>query len=284
MQKERTHRQGVSFSNRRTERQSNQADQAPGSNPPGGKSSWRARCGASGARGRSSVKRLEAKSSETVTQPATQVSPKSRPTKTKEQPVFADQYRAGNVKGLELFSVKTEKRDTFSETETEIVKPYYAYVRVNGKRLKMEVDTGAAVSVISEKLYKRRFKKSTLVSTNCVLKTYSEQSLRLKGKISVTVSCNEKKYTLSLLVVQGNGPALLGRDWIKMLKLDWSTVNRVKTESTDELCDRYSEVFNPSLGKVKGVKAKLHVVPDAIPKFCKPRPVPYALREAVDVQ
>ncbi len=138
--------------------------------------------------------------------------------------------------------------------------------------------------MISEKLYKRRFRKEKLMPTNCVLRTYSKQSLRLKGSISVRLKCNGNTCTLKLLVVKGNGPVLLGRDWIKRLKLDWSFVSRVATESFEGLYDRYPEVFQPSLGKVTGIKAKLHVVPGAIPKFCKPCAVPYALREAVEAQ
>ena len=148
----------------------------------------------------------------------------------------------------------------------------------------MEVDTGAAVSVISEQLYKRRFKRAKLMPTNCVLRTYSKHSLSVRGSISVKVKCNGNICTLNLLVVKGNGPALLGRDWIKKLNLDWSSVNRVAPESFEELCNRYPEVFQPTLGKVTGIKAELHVVTGAIPKFCKPRSVPYALRDAVEAQ
>lgn len=43
-------------------------------------------------------------------------------------------------------------------------------------------------------------------------------------------------------------------------------------------------MFQPSLGKVTGIEAKLNVVPGAIPKFSKPHSVPYALREAVEFQ
>lgn len=164
----------------------------------------------------------------------------------------------------------------------DIVKPYYVYVSVNGTRVKMEVDTGAAVSVISENLYKRRFKSVKLSPANCVLKTYSQESLQLFGKFTAKVKCKEHTEKLELLVVKGNGPALMGRDWISQLKLDWSRVNRVAPETVDDVCARHASVFKPELGKLKGIEAKLHIAPGAVPKFCKPRNVPYALREAVE--
>lgn len=52
----------------------------------------------------------------------------------------------------------------------------------------------------------------------------------------------------------------------------------------EELCDRYPEVFQPNLGKVTGIKAKLHIVPGAIHKFCKTHSVPFSGREAVAAQ
>lgn len=176
--------------------------------------------------------------------------------------------------GVDLFAMDSSKGD--------IVKPYNVYVSVNGAKVKMEVDTGAAVSVISEGLYQRRFKSVKLSPANCVLKTYSQESLQLMGKFTAKVKCKEVTKKLELLVVKGKGPALMGRDWISQLKLDWSRVNRVAPETVDDVCARHASVFKPGLGKLKGIEAKLQVTENAVPKFCKPRNVPYALREAVE--
>lgn len=176
--------------------------------------------------------------------------------------------------GVDLFAVDSSKGD--------IVKPYHVYVSVNGARVKMEVDTGAAVSVISDSLYQCRFESVTLSPANCVLKTYSQESLQLIGKFTARVKCKEVTKKLELLIVKGKGPALMGRDWISQLKLDWSRVNRVAPETVDAVCARHASVSKPGLEKLKGIEAKLQVTENAVPKFCKPRNVPYALREAVE--
>ncbi len=48
------------------------------------------------------------------------------------------------------------------------------------------------------------------------------------------------------------------------------------------ILDKYSEVFSDELGTFRPFTTKLSIQPGARPKFCKARPVPYALRGAVE--
>ncbi len=51
---------------------------------------------------------------------------------------------------------------------------------------------------------------------------------------------------LPLLVVKGKGPNLLGRDWLRTLKLDWSCIHRLKGEEhLLGLLNKYTDVFAP---------------------------------------
>ena len=78
----------------------------------------------------------------------------------------------------------------------------------------------------------------------------------------------------------------LGRDWMKHIKLDWKsiaeTVNNVTSLCYQPLFDKYVDVFKDELGTLKLMKDQLQVQSQAIPKFCKPHPVPFTLREALE--
>ena len=88
----------------------------------------------------------------------------------------------------------------------------------------MEIDTGAAVSIISEATQKRVFPKARLRKSSVALQTYSSEPLTVLGQMKVKVSYQGYKGTHSLLVVQGNGSNLLGRDWLRLIHIDWASI------------------------------------------------------------
>ena len=92
---------------------------------------------------------------------------------------------------------------------------------------------------------------------------------------------------LGLVVVGGDGPSLLGRDWLGRLRLDWREIRMLKTtldtpNTLEAVLAKHSSLFSDELGTIRGVTAKLDVSPDAKPRFHHPRPIPYALRSRVD--
>ena len=48
------------------------------------------------------------------------------------------------------------------------------------------------------------------------------------------------------------------------------------------LLDELKAIFDSELGLLKGEKAKIYLHKNAVPKFCKARPVPYALKQKVE--
>ena len=159
-------------------------------------------------------------------------------------------------------------------------------VKLDGKELSMEVDTGASLSLMSETTYKKLWESDTLPElqqTAVKLRTYTGEEIRVLGCINVKVQSKEQEAHLPLLVVKGNGPSLLGRNWLTKLRLNWQEIFSVRTNhSLESLLKQYEGVFKDELGTLKGIEAKLHVDPQAKPLFYKARTVPFALREKVE--
>ena len=165
--------------------------------------------------------------------------------------------------------------------------PICVTLKVNQVPLKMEIDTGATLSVISETTYSQVWGKQPppLKKGRVKLRTYTGQEIPVRGEIDVDVEHGRQHKKLVLMVTEGDGPSLLGRNWLEELRIDWKTtyaVQSVKTLAT--VLEAHAAVFRIELGTIKGTTAKLHVDPHVAPKFYKPRPVPFSLRHQVEAE
>ena len=139
----------------------------------------------------------------------------------------------------------------------------------------MELDTGAEVSLIPEVMYRSLFSHKELLKSSIVLNTYMKVSIPVAGEIDVAVEYNTQKVNANLVVFSIEGPALLGRDLLKKIKLDWAVINQVQEDITlSSLLEEFKSVFENDLGKIKLYHAKLKIRPNSVPKFFKPRPLP----------
>ena len=87
----------------------------------------------------------------------------------------------------------------------------------------MEVDTGAAVSLISYKRLKQVLPRIKIRKTTVVLRTYTSEVIPVRGEVQVNVTYGEQK-KLTLYVTKQEGPSLLGREWLTSIRLDWKTI------------------------------------------------------------
>ena len=178
----------------------------------------------------------------------------------------------------QLFSIQEEGTRNHA-------KPLTVLVTINGKSVMMEIDTGSAVSIMSDSLFSSVFQNAHLQKTETKLCTYLGEQLPVKGKVTCEVSYKGQTYTLPIVVLTGEVPTLLGRDWMQQIRLDWPTVfqiNAVKDDPVQQLLQPFESIFKEELGTYKGDKAKIHIDPTVPPKFCKARPLPYAMRELVE--
>eukprot|EP00731_Ephydatia_muelleri_P001779 Em0001g1779a len=165
--------------------------------------------------------------------------------------------------------------------------PITVKLKLNGKETLMELDTGAAVSIIPEAVRKELFPSSVCQPTATSLRTYTGERITVKGILPVKVEYGSQLYDLKVFVVKGEGPSLFGRDWLKHIRLDWHKIQRVTGQEPGNLAQllkEYNAVFSAELGTIKTFKARLVLKKGALPKFCRARSVPFALRPAVEAE
>ena len=157
-------------------------------------------------------------------------------------------------------------------------------VLIGGKSVDLELDTGASVTIIPNHVWSGVLEAKPLQQADVKLKSYSGHEIPVLGEARVQVSYGDQQACLPVIVTAGNGPALMGRNWLSVLRLDWKQIRQISLEpcdNVDKLVSKYASLFDGSLGTIKGVTAQLKLKENATPQFFKPRPVPFALKEKI---
>ena len=126
----------------------------------------------------------------------------------------------------------------------------------------MEVDTGAAVSIVSAETFATHFPGKHLSPSTLTLKTYTGEPMKVLGEVEVSVKYEQQPpKKLSLVVVEGKGLSLLRRNWLHHIRLNWSHIKVVRgpNDSLSTVLHQFKDVFTEGLGTVRSIKAKLIV-------------------------
>eukprot|EP00731_Ephydatia_muelleri_P028199 Em0019g1072a len=143
-------------------------------------------------------------------------------------------------------------------------KPMYVQVIMEGQPIKMELDTGAALSIMPYTMYKEKMSHIQLQKSTVNLKTYTGQRVRPLGEITVQVAKNGTVERLKLVVVDGLGPPLMGRNWLSRIPIDWGEIKvlragdekQSRTLRLKRLLETYPGIQKEQ-GTLKGTKAHL---------------------------
>ena len=113
--------------------------------------------------------------------------------------------------------------------------PIYKEVHMNSVPIKMELDTGASVSVVTHSTY-QEIKDSAYIEplqpTTVRLKTYTGEAITVLGQVPVKVRYGQTDYQLTVLVVEGEGPNLMGRNWLRELKVTLEGIHSIAESSS----------------------------------------------------
>ena len=133
------------------------------------------------------------------------------------------------VNASSLYATKDNQNNPEKVCKVDVleVAELKAELKVAGKQINFLVDTAASVTVISEMQYHKTFSHVALDSTDAKFKSYCNSSISVAGCADVDVEYEGSKHKLQLIVVGGSNVALLGRNWLKFIKLNWKEMFQV---------------------------------------------------------
>ena len=138
--------------------------------------------------------------------------------------------------------------EEFSLFHVSRVKPAYSKAGftvdlvVDEKPLVMELDTGASVSLVSERTWRKLFPRVPLEHSEIRLSTYSGEGLPVLGKRTVQVQYGTQEAYLPLIVVKGSESPLFGRNWLEAIKIDWGSIKQL-LKPADHLLSKHQQLL-----------------------------------------
>ena len=160
-------------------------------------------------------------------QPSTTTPPRQR----SQQTNYVEETPASNS-DISIFQVHDKQMKLFT------VDPC-----IQGSNLMFEVNTGTAVTLISEETYREHFPNMPMHETSLQLTMYSKDQLQVLGQVTVDVSYGTQNGIYTLYVIKGTGTSLISRNWMRHIRLDWkniaSAVHSVIFPCYQPLLDKY---------------------------------------------
>ena len=168
----------------------------------------------------------------------------------------------------------------------------YVSVKIRGKEIKLQLDSGSDLSIINYNTYKR-IGRPLMTRTNKIARSVTGEKIHFEGEAIVNVSLRKKTRKLKVFVLR-NATNLFGTDWITEFEL-WDApisdfCNKVENLSAEadklktDLKETFPSVFSDKLGRCTKATAKLELRDDQTPIFKKPRSVPFASREKIETE
>ena len=165
------------------------------------------------------------------------------------------------------------------------VPPMIVSVQMNGKSVPLEVDTGAAVTILNRHVFDTipHSQSGILTPTKTTFKSYNQQKITPMGEAVVQVSHNYITKNLKLYVVDGEYTNIMGREWINALGILPIPINQVSSVKTlDNLLCKYSSLFEKQVNAVKNYTYSVELLENAKPIFKRARPVAFTLLPGVE--
>lgn len=117
------------------------------------------------------------------------------------------------------------------------------------------------------------------------MKLYMNKHISVVRQLNVHVTYREQQAMLALLVITGNGPTLLSRNWLRDICLDWSFIHAVVGPSAAPVQAHRQvwKLFAEELSTITGYATlELHTDARLKKKFHGARLICFAMKPVID--
>ena len=128
----------------------------------------------------------------------------------------------------EMFDTQRVVQEMFVIEHPEMREKITTNLHVNGQNVTFDYDTGAAFTLMNEMQAKALFTSGIIYKTRLLAMSYTQTVIQVKGFIVGYVLYKNKKYELNLYLTDLERPPLLGREWMRLMKM-WPFNSTYKT-------------------------------------------------------
>lgn len=87
------------------------------------------------------------------------------------------------------------------------------------------------------------------------------------------------------IVIKNGCRPLIGRDILNKLQFRFDMINSISAKNkVNEIVEKFSDVFDDKLGMFRYSEVELKLKQGSVPKFIKPRPVPFAFKAKLECE
>ena len=164
------------------------------------------------------------------------------------------------------------------------IEPIKLDIIISNKIHKFHLDTGAGISAVPESFYNLHLNKYQIFANDKILHLYDGKKIMPTGFCKVEIKYSNITKMMKLYIIKKGMCPILGRNFISEfgLVLGRNDVNMIENAPDKFLVDKFGVLFEDVLGTFKYGKMHLNLKQGAIPKYIRPRPLPFAMRQKVE--
>ena len=158
--------------------------------------------------------------------------------------------------------------------------PFHIKCKLNGHTVKLELDTGSSISIITENTI-NRIKSAVVHETRQKAIDYGNNAIAFIGETTLAINVEGTIKSHTFLVVKDDLSSLFGRDLCEKFNISVNMPTELASIRTVTKCsvfEKFWDFLSPNFKSDVKIRVNIKVDSDCKPLFFKPRSVPFRYR------